>query len=53
MLGFRTAIFGQDLIYRYRVAGQPCGRRALSELGVKVSLHPAQAFERLFRRAPE
>src|SRR5258707_9438561 len=25
----------------YRVARQPCGRLALSELGVKVSLHPA------------
>ena len=28
----------------YRVARQPCGRPALSELGVKVSLHPAQAL---------
>jgi hypothetical protein len=28
----------------YRVARQPCGRLALSELGVKVSLHPAQAL---------
>src|ERR1700720_1321364 len=25
-----------------RVAGRPCSRPALSELGVKVSLHPAQ-----------
>ena len=28
----------------YRVARRPCGRPALSELGVKVSLHPAQAL---------
>jgi len=28
----------------YRVARWPCGRLALSELGVKVSLHPAQAL---------
>jgi hypothetical protein len=28
----------------YRVARRPRGRPALSELGVKVSLHPAQAL---------
>jgi len=28
----------------YRVARRPCGRPALSELGVKVSFHPAQAL---------
>src|SRR5437879_975472 len=28
----------------YRVARRPCGRPALSELGVKVSLQPAQAL---------
>src|SRR5207302_4710542 len=30
--------------HSYRVARRPCGRPALSELGVKVSLHPAQAL---------
>ena len=28
----------------YRVARRPCGRPALSELGVKVAFHPAQAL---------
>src|SRR5258707_13366479 len=32
------------LHHYYRVARRPCGRPALSELGVKVSLHPAQAL---------
>jgi len=31
-------------VTNYRVARRPCGRPALSELGVKVSLHPAQAL---------
>jgi hypothetical protein len=30
--------------HSYRVAKRPCGRPALSELGVKVSLHPVQAL---------
>jgi hypothetical protein len=33
-----------DRMNEYRVARRPCGRPALSELGVKVSLHPAQAL---------
>ena len=33
-----------EICSRYRVARRPCGRPALSELGVKVSLHPAQAL---------
>ncbi len=32
----------------YRVARQPCGRLALSELGVKVSFTQLKPFERLF-----
>ena len=35
----------------YGVARRPCGRPALSELAVKVSLHPAQALRTpLWRR---
>jgi hypothetical protein len=45
----------QDLtawsVDNYRVARRPCGRPALSELAVKVSLHPAQALRMpLWRR---
>jgi hypothetical protein len=46
----RTAPAGITLLHfddrtdEYRVARRPCGRPALSELGVKVSLHPAQAL---------
>ena len=46
----RTAPAGIMLLHfddrtdEYRVARRPCGRPALSELGVKVSLHPAQAL---------
>src|SRR5690348_2156088 len=32
------------VLAKYRVARRSCGRPALSELGVKVSLHPAQAL---------
>jgi hypothetical protein len=32
------------LVDYLRVARRPCSRPALSELGVKVSLHPAQAL---------
>jgi hypothetical protein len=53
-VGFSPAI-GRSLLARlsvlirrttnkHRVARRPCGRPALSELGVKVSLHPAQAL---------
>ena len=35
---------GHCQIPSYRVARRRCGRPALSELGVKVSLHPAQAL---------
>ncbi len=38
-LGHQPARIGN-----YRVARRRCGRPALSELGVKVSLHPAQAL---------
>jgi hypothetical protein len=39
-------VYGRQLFSwdYYRVARRPCGRLALSELGVKVSFHPAQAL---------
>src|SRR5580704_629418 len=39
-----TLLHFDDRVNEYRVARRPCGRPALSELGVKVSLHPAQAL---------
>ena len=39
-----TLLHFDDRMNEYRVARRPCGRPALSELGVKVSLHPAQAL---------
>jgi hypothetical protein len=39
----RPALLRKLLSY-CRVARRPCGRPALSELGVKVSFHPAQAL---------
>ena len=39
-----TLLHFDDRMNENRVARRPCGRPALSELGVKVSLHPAQAL---------
>ena len=39
-----TLLHFHDRMNEYRVARRPCGRPALSELGVKVSPHPAQVL---------